>query len=149
VWAFGIVSYVLVTGECPFSTAGEAAIGLAPNSKALLALDERCGRSAPPEKPSLVSPLAPISLSSFTSSTDLTFSVPAYAQEYDEDKERAKADDGREEDGGGRLGDAAALIKACLELDVSRRPTFETVLSCRYLNGQGGWVDLDQIQCAA
>ncbi|KAF9512627.1 hypothetical protein BS47DRAFT_1372771 [Hydnum rufescens UP504] len=100
VWAFGIVSYVLVTGECPFSTASEAAAGLAPNSKALLALEER-------------------------------------------------SEEGREEDGGGRLGDAAALIKACLQVDISRRPTFETVLSCRYLSGSNGWVDLDEVQGAA
>ena len=149
VWAFGIVSYVLVTGECPFSTASEAAAGLAPNSKALLALEERCGQSAPRERSPLATPLVPTSLYSFTSSTDLTFFGPTYAREYDEEKELAKAEDGCEEDGGGRLGDAAALIKACLQIDISLRPTFETVLSCRYLSGGDGWVDLDQIQRAA
>jgi protein-serine/threonine kinase len=42
IWAFGILSYVLLTGECPFSSASEATTGLAPSSKALLALEERC-----------------------------------------------------------------------------------------------------------
>jgi protein-serine/threonine kinase len=149
VWAFGIVSYVLVTGECPFSTASEAAAGLAPNSKALLALEERCGRSVPHEVPPLAAPLAPTSLYSFTSSTELAFSVPPYAEEYNEEKEHAKAEEGREEDGGGRLADAAALIKACLQVDISRRPTFETILSCRYLSGSNGWVNLDEVQGAA
>lgn len=43
-WAFGVVAYVLIVGECPFATPAEAQEGLAsPQSKASLALEERCG----------------------------------------------------------------------------------------------------------
>jgi serine/threonine protein kinase len=42
VWAFGILAFVLLTGECPFSTPAEAAVGLEPMSKALMALNQRC-----------------------------------------------------------------------------------------------------------
>ncbi|QRV91099.1 kinase domain protein [Ceratobasidium sp. AG-Ba] len=43
VWAFGVVAYVLLVGECPFSSAQEAQMGLAPETKALEGLLERCG----------------------------------------------------------------------------------------------------------
>lgn len=44
VWAFGVVGYVLLVGECPFATPEEAQDGLSSVlSKASIALDERCG----------------------------------------------------------------------------------------------------------
>lgn len=96
VWAFGVVAYVLLVGECPFVTAAEAQEGLtSPFANASIALDERCG----------------------------------------DDKEK----DGEEEDGGGAAGDAAALVRACLQVEVSARPTFESILQCRFLNGGKGW----------
>ena len=96
VWAFGVVAYVMLVGECPFTTAQEAQEGLeSPFSNASIALDERCGED--------------------------------------------KAKEGEEEDGGGALGDAAAMVKACLQLEVSARPTFERILQCRFLTGNGGW----------
>lgn len=96
VWAFGVVAYVLLVGECPFVTAAEAQEGLtSPFANASIALDERCG----------------------------------------DDKEK----DGEEEDGGGAAGDAAALVRACLQVEVSARPTFENILQCRFLNGGKGW----------
>ncbi|KAF8922497.1 kinase-like domain-containing protein [Mucidula mucida] len=43
VWAFGVVAYVLLAGECPFMTAAEAQDGLdSPFASASMALDERC-----------------------------------------------------------------------------------------------------------
>jgi len=43
VWAFGVVAFVLLVGECPFMTPTEAQEGLAsPFAKARMALDERC-----------------------------------------------------------------------------------------------------------
>ncbi|CAL1695929.1 unnamed protein product [Somion occarium] len=43
VWAFGVVAYVMLVGECPFTTAAEAQEGLeSPFSTASMALDERC-----------------------------------------------------------------------------------------------------------
>ncbi|KAH7931022.1 kinase-like protein [Leucogyrophana mollusca] len=96
VWAFGVVAYVLLVGECPFMTAAEAQEGLdSPFANASIALDERCG----------------------------------------DDREKV----GMETDGGGALGDAAALVKACLQVDVASRPTFESILQCRFLSGGSGW----------
>lgn len=96
VWAFGIVAYVLLCGECPFLTAEEAQEGMvSPFANASIALDDRCGDG--------------------------------------------KELQGEEADGGGALGDAAALVRACLQLDLHKRPTFERILQCRFLNGQGGW----------
>ncbi|KAG1755237.1 kinase-like protein [Suillus paluster] len=96
VWAFGIVAYVLLVGECPFVTAAEAQEGLtSPFANASIALDERCG----------------------------------------DDKEK----EGEEDDGGGAAGDAAALVRACLQVDVGARPTFESILQCRFLKGGKGW----------
>ncbi|RDX55911.1 kinase-like protein [Lentinus brumalis] len=43
VWAFGVVAYVMLVGECPFTTAAEAQEGLeSPFASASIALDERC-----------------------------------------------------------------------------------------------------------
>lgn len=96
VWAFGVVAYVLLVGECPFTTATEAQEGLeSPFANAAIALDERCM----------------------------------------EGKEK----EGEEPDGGGALGDAAALVRACLRVEVSTRPTFQTILESRFLVGHGGW----------
>ncbi|KAF9015201.1 kinase-like domain-containing protein [Cyathus striatus] len=96
VWAFGVVAYVLLVGECPFMTAAEAQDGFSsPFANAAISLDERCA----------------------------------------EGKEK----EGEEEDGGGALGDAAALVRACLQVDVETRPTFEKILQCRFLAGHGGW----------
>ncbi|KAJ7783842.1 kinase-like protein [Mycena maculata] len=96
VWAFGVVAYVLLVGECPFMTPEEAQDGLeSPFANASISLDERCG----------------------------------------EGKER----DGEEADGGGALEDAAALVKACLRVEVAARPTFEKILQSRFLAGAGGW----------
>ena len=96
VWAFGVVAYVMLVGECPFTTAAEAQDGLqSPFATASIALDERCADG--------------------------------------------KEKEGEEADGGGALGDAAELVKACLRVDVSARPTFQTILQSRFLNGHGGW----------
>lgn len=96
VWAFGVVAYVLLVGECPFMTAEETQEGLdSPFANASIALDERCA----------------------------------------DDKER----EGEEEDGGGALGDAAALVRACLQLSVGERPTFEKIMKSRFLAGKEGW----------
>jgi len=96
VWAFGVVAYVLLVGECPFLTAAEAQEGLkSPFAHASIALDDRCG---------------------------------------DE-----KAYEGEEQDGGGALRDAAALVRACLKVEVDARPTFESILRCQFLSGHDGW----------
>lgn len=96
VWAFGVVAYVLLVGECPFMTAEETQDGLeSPFANASIALDERCAEG--------------------------------------------KETEDEEVDGGGALGDAAALVRACLRVDVAARPTFEKILQSRFLAGNGGW----------
>jgi protein-serine/threonine kinase len=96
VWAFGVVAYVLLVGECPFTVAEEAQEGLeSPFANASITLDERCGDD--------------------------------------------KVKDGEELDGGGALGDAAALVRSCLKVDVASRPTFDKILQSRFLIGNGGW----------
>jgi protein-serine/threonine kinase len=96
VWAFGVVAYVLLVGECPFVTPEEAQEGLAsPVAKASIALDTRCGGE--------------------------------HGQE------------GEEADGGGALKDAAILVRTCLQVEVASRPTFDKILECRFLTGNGGW----------
>ncbi|KAJ6575171.1 kinase-like domain-containing protein [Mycena capillaripes] len=96
VWAFGVVAYVLLVGECPFMTPEEAQDGLeSPFANASIALDERCGEG--------------------------------------------KEQDGLEPDGGGALEDGAALVRACLTVEVSGRPSFEKILQSRFLAGRGGW----------
>ena len=90
------MAYVLLVGECPFMTAGEAQEGLeSPFANASISLDERCA----------------------------------------DEKEK----EGEEADGGGAIGDAAALVRACLQVDVAARPTFDQILQCRFLVGSGGW----------
>ena len=42
VWAFGVLGYVLVCGECPFADVDEASTGLSPGSRALLVLQHFC-----------------------------------------------------------------------------------------------------------
>lgn len=96
VWAFGVVAYVLLVGECPFTTAAEAQDGLeSPFSNARIALDERC----------------------------------------------AGEPDVEEADGGGALSDAGALVRACLQIELTQRPTFDEILRCKFLMGHGGWVE--------
>jgi protein-serine/threonine kinase len=96
VWAFGVVTYVLLVGECPFVTPEEAQEGVAsPTAKASIALETRCGG----------------------------------------EHERK----GEEADGGGALKDAATLVRTCLQVEMERRPTFDKILECRFLAGDGGW----------
>ena len=43
-WAYGVVAYVLLVGECPFATAANAQAGLVDGSSAWEALGARCTR---------------------------------------------------------------------------------------------------------
>lgn len=174
VWAFGIVAYVLVVGECPFSSAAEAGVGLAPGSKALMALESRCGRAPPsatssqesmdiepsvifpaPSPPSPQPNAAPVPDVTQLDFSDLFGGGPASHSDYmgttyDPAAEHAKLEDGLEADGGGRLGDVVGLIKACLQLETGARPAFEDVLKCRYLAGSEGWIEwVDKVESAA
>lgn len=44
VWAYGVVAYVLLVGECPFATAADAQAGLVEGSSAWEGLEARCAR---------------------------------------------------------------------------------------------------------
>lgn len=96
VWALGVVAYVLLVGETPFSELpDEVLVGLESHSRAEEALSARCGGE--------------------------------------------HAEEGLEEDGGGRLEDAADLVRRCMEMEPSDRPSAELLCQHRYLRGQGGW----------
>ena len=95
VWAFGVVAYVLLVGECPFATATDAQVGLDTGTTALENLEVRCGRG----------------------------------------NER----EGLEADEGGALEDAAALVRACLRVEATDRPTFDELIQHRFLCGRVGW----------
>lgn len=43
-WAYGVVAYVLLVGECPFATATDAQAGLVEGSNAWEGLETRCAR---------------------------------------------------------------------------------------------------------
>ncbi|CAK5280242.1 unnamed protein product [Mycena citricolor] len=106
VWAFGVVAYVLLVGECPFMTPAEAQDGIeSPFASAAMALDERCNPD-------------------------------------DENDPCGKAREVIEADGGGALEDGAALVRACLQVEVDKRPSFERIMQCRFLAGdvEGAWV---------
>lgn len=94
-WAYGVVAYVLLVGECPFATAADAQAGLVEGTSTWEGLEARCARGRELE--------------------------------------------GEEEDGGGALGDAAELVRRCLQVEVAARPTAEAILGSRFLNGRGGW----------
>jgi protein-serine/threonine kinase len=97
IWALGVVAYVLLVGETPFSDLPDEVLdGLSAESGAEAALEERC------------------------TGTD--------------------ENEGVESDGGGRLKDAADLVRRCLEMEVTARPSAEMICQHRYLKGEGGWV---------
>lgn len=95
VWAYGVVAFVLLVGECPFATAQDAQRGMVEGSPAWENLDNRCGRG--------------------------------------------KENEGTEPDGGGALADAASLVRACLQVAIPDRPTFEELMQHRFLAGASGW----------
>ncbi|WVQ80527.1 hypothetical protein IAT38_002632 [Cryptococcus sp. DSM 104549] len=97
IWALGVVAYVLLVGETPFSDLpDEVLAGLTEEGSANEALMARCGHG--------------------------------------------HEDEGEEADGGGRLEDAADLVRRCLELDVGDRASAEILLEHRYVKGRDGWV---------
>jgi protein-serine/threonine kinase len=61
------------------------------------------------------------------------------AEEALEERYRANPDEGKEDDGGGRLEDAADLVRQCMQKEVGERPTAEALCTHRYLKGEKGW----------
>ena len=124
VWAFGVVLYVLMCGECPFWNGEEAVAGLVPGSRAALALQERCmmgdvvrdGEGA---------------VDDGLGDTDEQLTRHTTTQ-------REWGDKGQP-DGGGKLSDAADLIQQCLSLQPSDRPTADEICQHRFLVGHRGW----------
>ena len=103
IWALGVVAYVLLVGETPFSDLPDEVLeGFHGESRAEAALEARCNGSG------------------------------GGGGVY--------VDEGGEVDGGGRLGDAADLVRRCLEMELGDRPVAEMVCQHRYLRGESGWV---------
>ena len=48
-------------------------------------------------------------------------------------------EEGMEVDGGGALRDGGDLVRSCLQVEIGARPTFERILTSRFLLGAGGW----------
>lgn len=140
VWAFGVVAYVLLVGECPFGSKGEAHIGLGPPPPSL-------PPSPAPEAPQPIEPDPTAAFFDSPSSTPHANAAPTKAGRallarcagVDPETHLDRAFMGLEPDGGGALGDAMALVRACLQVDPAARPSFDDMLQCRFLAGVEGW----------
>ncbi|CAO1629510.1 unnamed protein product [Jaminaea pallidilutea] len=125
VWALGVVAYVCLVGDVPFWNGEEAMQGLASDSRALHALQDRCCLHAN-EKAS-------------SNNSEQAGDAPTLSEE--EFRQRAE-DLAGQADGGGRLEDAMDLIEQCLQLDPEDRPTAHDVCHHVFLAGNsvdGSW----------
>ncbi|WFD34734.1 serine/threonine protein kinase [Malassezia cuniculi] len=109
IWAFGVVAFVLVCGECPFRDGTEACQGLAENSLPLQLLQRYC-------------------LGHDSDSDDDSVS------NYDMDLV-----DSNNLNGKGAAYDLMDLIQQCLLLEPEQRPTVSQVMRHRFIMGPGGW----------
>ncbi|WFD08166.1 serine/threonine protein kinase [Malassezia vespertilionis] len=111
VWAFGVLAYVLICGECPFRDAQEAIQSLASNSRPLQVLQHYCfDERAVPQ--SGVHP-RPQALEENASSAELA--------------------------GGADLRQAYDLVVQCLQLDPELRPPAAQITQHRFITGPAGW----------
>lgn len=112
VWAFGVVAFVLVCGECPFRDGTEACEGLKENSRPLDLLRRVCNYSSGTENDGI-----------FLNDDD---AVPT-------DHRPAVAGDSAAHD-------VTDLIQQCLLLNPDERPTASDLLAHRFIRGPGGWL---------
>ncbi|KAH7100190.1 kinase-like domain-containing protein [Auriculariales sp. MPI-PUGE-AT-0066] len=124
VWAFGVVAYVLLVGECPFGSKGEAHAGL--------------GAAPPFASPS---PQPEGDDVTFFDDDDAGRALAARCSGVDTDTGLERSYLGLEPDSGGAFGDAAGLVRACLQVDPAMRPTFEDVMRSKFLAGRDGWTE--------
>ncbi|KZW02691.1 kinase-like protein [Exidia glandulosa HHB12029] len=139
IWAFGVVAFVLLVGECPFASKAEAHWGLGPPSIFPAPGADADGQDASGSDPLAAFLDGPPPRS--TTTTKAGRALDARCLSRDETSGSERAFEGLEPDGGGALGDAAALVRACLQLDPKDRPSFEDVMRSRFLCGSGGWGD--------
>lgn len=136
VWALGVVAYVLVCGDCPFWNGEEAMEGLLPHTRASTVLKERCEgfafhKHAARDNAQIdVYPMDEVFIGRARPSTH---------QNSQNEADRRHRDWSGQTDGGGRLADAADLIRSCLDLDPSARPSMEQLCCHRFLYGSHGW----------
>lgn len=119
VWAMGVVAYVCLVGDAPFWNGEEAMRGLEPGSRAMIALEERCGMEVVPPQPAAGEEEHP---------------EPTPAELAELKRQRCE-DLAGQRDGGGRLEDAKDFVENCLMLEPEDRPSATDVVRHVFLSG--------------
>ena len=131
VWAFGVVAFVLLVGECPFGSKGEAHAGLGPPPPTV--------SPSPEEHDPMDAFLDPPNAG--TQHTKAGRALAGRCAGVDPATGLTRAFLGLEPDGGGALGDAAGLVRACLQVEPAHRPTFDELMQSKFLGGGDGWTE--------
>lgn len=112
VWAFGVVAFVLVCGECPFRDGTEACEGLKENSRPLDLLHRVCRYSSGAESGGI----------------------------FFNDGDAVHTDQRSAEAGDSAAHNVMDLIQQCLLLNPDERPTASDLLAHRFIRGPDGWL---------
>lgn len=131
VWAFGVLGYVLVCGECPFADVDEARVGMSHDSRALLVLQHFCHKQSSVDGDSTDD--------DDDDDDDDDHGHHAHGDDDDHDYDH---DDIPTADGGGRLPQLCDLICQCLQQEPSMRPSANEILRHAFLQGASGWSGL-------
>jgi serine/threonine protein kinase len=140
VWAFGVVAFVLLVGECPFASKGEAHVGLGPAPPSMPPSPAPETEEEQPMEAFFDSPgLTPLPTEGHPTKAGRALIDRCNGTDPETGMERSFL--GLEPDCGGGLGDAAGLVRACLQVDPAARPSFDEIMRCKFLNGGEGWTE--------